>query len=169
MTLQLPLQQKPHTPMASTRTKGLAAAMFFAFSFSLMSFNCEARATKDQAVELVKKAAEYLKKNGKDKSLAEFSNPKGEFVKDDLYLTVWDLKGTQIAHGANPKLIGKNLIDLKDADGKEFVKEFMKIGDKGSGWVEYKWTNASNKKIEKKATYLEKHQDILIGAGIYAE
>ena len=149
--------------------KHLVLLAFFGSFLVLQPATGFARATKEQAVEFVKKAVAYHEKNGTEKSLAEFSNPKGEFVKDDLYLTVWDFKGTQIAHGANAKLIGKNLIDLKDADGKEFVKEFMKVADKGSGWVEYKWTNATNKKIENKATYLQKSKDILIGAGIYSE
>jgi signal transduction histidine kinase len=123
--------------------------------------------TPDAAKAMVKKAVVFLKANGKDKALAEFSNPKGQFVKGELYLTVWDLSGTQIAHGANAALVGKNLIDLKDSDGKAFVKEFMAVGKKGSGWVDYKWTNPKSKKIEPKTVYLEVSGDVLIGCGVY--
>lgn len=126
-----------------------------------------ANPSKEDAKSMVKKAVTYYKANGKEKSLAEFSNPSGQFVKGELYLTVWDFKGTQTAHGANKKLIGKNLLDLKDTSGKEFVKEFMAVGKKGSGWVEYKWTNPANKKVEAKHTYLEAVDDTIIGAGIY--
>lgn len=123
--------------------------------------------SKDEAKAMVLKAVEFYKKNGKEKSLLEFSKQKSDFVKGSLYLTVWDLKGTQIAHGANPKLIGQNLLNLKDTDGKEFVKEFMEISKKGSGWVDYKWMNPETKKNQMKSTYLEKVEDTLIGAGVY--
>ncbi len=123
--------------------------------------------TADEAKAMVTKAVAYYKANGKEKALAEFSNPKGEFVKGELYLTVWDFKGTQIAHGSNPKLIGKNLLDLKDTDGKLFVKEFMDVAKKGNGWVDYKWTNPETKKIQAKTVYLEAVEETLIGCGIY--
>ena len=143
------------------------AMMFGILTLSFGSVALAAKPTKDEAKTLVKKAVSFFKANGKEKSLAEFSNPKGQFVKGELYLTVWDLNGTQIAHGANAKLVGKNLIDLKDKDGKAFVKDFMSIGKKGSGWVEYKWTNPATNKIESKHTYLETANDIIIGAGVY--
>jgi hypothetical protein len=133
------------------------------FSTTAMAAN----PSKDEAKVLVKKAVSFYKAIGKEKALAEFSNPTSQFVKGELYLTVWDFKGNQIAHGANKKLIGKNLLDLKDTNGKEFVKEFMATGKKGSGWVEYKWTNPASKKVEPKHTYLEAVDDTIIGAGIY--
>jgi cytochrome c len=51
-----------------------------------------------------------LKREGKDKALAAFSDPKGEFVDGDLYLVVMDAadgKLTMLAHGVNKALIGK--------------------------------------------------------------
>jgi cytochrome c len=124
--------------------------------------------TPAEATALVKKAGEYLKANGKDKAFAEFSNPNGAFKDRDLYIMVYDMNGVNRAHGANPKLIGKDLIELKDADGTFIVKAFVDIGKtKGKGWVDYKWPNPVSKAIEAKSTYIEKHDDVLIGAGIY--
>ena len=91
------------------------------------------RGTSDEAVALVKKAQAYLKANGKDKALAEFSNPQGAFKDRDLYVMVYDKTGTNLAHGANQKLVGKNLIDLKDADGKLIVKGFVDTAFDGAG------------------------------------
>jgi hypothetical protein len=48
--------------------------------------------TAAEAEAMVKKAIAYLKANGKDKAFAEFSNPKGQFVDRDLYVTVYDLQ-----------------------------------------------------------------------------
>ena len=121
-----------------------------------------------EAMAMVKKAGEYLKANGKEKAFAEFSNPKGSFKDRDLYIMVYDMNGINRAHGANPKLIGKDLAQLKDADGTFIVKSFIDMGkSKGKGWVDYKWPNPVSKAIEAKSTYIEKHDDVLIGAGIY--
>jgi cytochrome c len=124
--------------------------------------------TPAQAMAMVKKAGEYLKANGKEKAFAEFSNPSGSFKDRDLYIMVYDMNGVNVAHGANPKLIGKNLIDLKDADGTMIVRSFVELANtKGKGWVDYKWPNPVSKAIEAKSTYIEKHGDVLIGCGVY--
>jgi cytochrome c len=83
--------------------------------------------TPAQAEAMVKKAAAYLKANGKDKALAEISNPKGQFVDRDLYVFVYDMNGKCVAHGFNQKMIGKDLADMKDPDGKFYVKERIEI------------------------------------------
>ena len=86
----------------------------------------------------------------------------------DLYITVYDLNGKCLAHGANFKMIGKDLIDLKDSDGKAFVKERMELAKtKGKGWQDYKFTNPVSKKIEPKSMYFEKLEDMVVACGIY--
>jgi cytochrome c len=126
------------------------------------------RGTPDEAVALVKKAIGYIKTNGKEKAFAEFSNPNGQFKDRDLYIMVYDMNGNNKAHGANAKLIGKNLGEIKDADGKFIVKSFIETASgKGKGWVDYKWPNPVSNSVEPKSTYVEKFDDILIGCGIY--
>ncbi|MES2103097.1 MAG: cache domain-containing protein [Pseudomonadota bacterium] len=129
------------------------------------------KGSADEAVALVKKAAAYLKENGKEKAFAEFNNPKGQFVVKDLYVFAYGANGDGItlAHGANAKLIGKNLLELKDNDGKFIVKGFIAAANskEGKGWVDYKWPNPVTKQIEPKSTYIEKVGDVLIGCGIY--
>lgn len=127
------------------------------------------RGTADEAGALVKKGIAYLKANGAEKAYAAFNDPAGQFVDRDLYLFVFDMNGKTLAHGANKKLLDKTLIDLKDADGKAFIKEFVDVANKkGKGWVEYKWPHPQTKAIENKASYIEKLPDgTLIGVGIY--
>jgi signal transduction histidine kinase len=125
-------------------------------------------ATKDQATAMVKKGVAFIKANGKDKGYAEISNKSGQFVDRDLYLVVYGLDGTVRAHGANEKMIGKNLIDLKDVDGKAFVKERVDLAQsKGTFWQDYKFTNPVTKKIEPKTAYCEKLDDTAVCGGIY--
>lgn len=126
------------------------------------------RGTADEAVKLVKKAIAYIKANGKEKAFAEFSNPNGQFKDRDLYIMVYDMQGNNKAHGANAKLIGKNLSEIKDADGKYIVKSFIETATgKGIGWVDYKWPNPVSNVVESKSTYVEKYDDILLGCGVY--
>ncbi len=124
--------------------------------------------TPAEAEAMVKKAIAYIKAHGKEKAFAEISNPKGQFVDRDLYITVYDLNGTCLAHGANPKMIGKNFIDLKDPDGKAFVKERMELAKtKDKFWQDYKFTNPVTKKIEPKSMYCERFGDIIVACGVY--
>jgi cytochrome c len=116
-----------------------------------------AAATAEEAKDLAEKAAADVKMNGKDKAIAEISNPRGQFVKGDLYVVLDAYDGTHLANGGNPKLAGMNLLGLKDPNGKLVMKEMIEVAKtKGSGWVEYSWTHPANKKIQKKLTYVKR-------------
>jgi hypothetical protein len=125
-------------------------------------------AERQQAIAMVKRAAAYLKERGKAKTLVEISDPRGEFVKGGLYLFAIDLQGRMLAHGANPRLVGNNMLDFKDPDGRYLFRDFIKVAGKGGhGWVSYKWVNPVTGKTEPKTSYVEAAGDIIIGCGIY--
>jgi signal transduction histidine kinase len=127
-----------------------------------------AKGTATEAEAMVKKAVEFYKANGKQKALAEISNSKGQFVKEDLYIFTLDMNGVVTGHGANEKLINKDMSSLKDVDGKLFIAECLKIAkENGKGWVDYKWSNPTTNKVEPKSTYFEKVDDIVFACGIY--
>jgi hypothetical protein len=72
-----------------------------------------------------------------------------------------------VAHGARPILIGKNLISIKDQDGKYLIQEMIELAkDKGGGWIEYKWPHPTTNKIEDKTSYIEKMGDYFVGVGV---
>ena len=126
------------------------------------------KGTKAEAQAMVKKAIAFYKANGKDKALAVFSDPKGQFVDKDLYIFVYDLNGKCVAHGFNQKMIGKDLLDMTDSEGKAYVKERVTIAKtKGNGWQDYMFTDPISKKLEHKSAYIEKVDDIIIGCGVY--
>jgi cytochrome c len=127
-----------------------------------------AAGTAADAKALVEKAVAFYKANGKDKAVAAFNDPKGEFVKGDLYIFMMDGNCNTLAHGANAKLVGKNVAELKDADGKLFMKEMAAMAKKGGGWVDYKWSNPQTKKIQAKSSYVMPLGDgFFVGCGIY--
>lgn len=98
--------------------------------------------TPEKTVELVKTGYEYLKSHGLSISAREFNARKSNrFKSGDLYLFVYDPKGTLIAHGDNPDLVGINQWDLADEDGKLYVQQMIKKAQEGGGWVDYKLKN----------------------------
>ncbi len=125
--------------------------------------------TKDEAVAMVKKAIEYMKTNGNDKAFAVFSDPKDKLFHDrDLYVVVFDMNGKCLAQGQKKSMVGKDMIDFKDVDGKEYMKEriaLMKANK--TAWQDYKFMNPVSKKIEPKEMYIERVGDLIVGCGVY--
>jgi cytochrome c len=146
----------------------IAASLAACLMLTLSAHAKEGNATKEDALSAVKKGVVFIKTNGKDKGYAEVSNKQGQFIDRDLYLVVYGLDGTVRAHGANEKMVGKNLIELKDVDGKAFVKERVELAQsKGTFWQDYKFTNPVSKKVEPKQMYCEKLDDSVVCGGIY--
>lgn len=124
----------------------------------------------EEAKEWVKKAIAFYKKAGKAIALAEYTNPKGPFIEGDMYVFVLNLKGTMLAHGVNEKYIGNDFIDVKDSDGRSFIREIIEVANtKGSGFVDYKWYNPLTKEDLQKHVYFEKVDDLIICSGVYKE
>ena len=127
------------------------------------------RGTKDEAVAMANAAFDHMKKVGKEKALSDFTNDKAAWTKKDLYVMVYDNNSINLAHGANAKLVGKDLSGLKDAKGALIVPGLLAAAAKGGGWFEYDWPNPVSKKIEGKTTYAIRMPDGtgFIGVGIY--
>jgi len=124
--------------------------------------------TKDEAVAMVKKAIGFIKANGAEKAYAEFSNPKGQFVDRDLYIAVYDMNGKCLANGANAKMIGRDLIENKDVDGKEFIKERVELMKKqATAWQDFKFRNPVTNQIEPKSMYIERFNEVIVACGVY--
>jgi len=125
------------------------------------------QATPDEAKAFSIKAADYLKANGPDKAFAEFDAKDSSWHDRDLYVIVQDSKGVMVAHGTNAGLIGKNVLDLKDVDGKPFNRDMQAIKD--AGWINFKWQNPTTKAVEAKTEYIVRVGDYLVGVGAYAK
>ena len=124
--------------------------------------------TKDEAMAMVKKAVGFIKDQGADKAYAEISNKSGQFVDRDLYVVVYGLDGKVLAHGANSKLIGKDMLDAQDVDGKPYVKERVDMAKaQPTFWQDYKFANPVSKKVEPKEMYCERVAETAVCAGIY--
>jgi len=125
-------------------------------------------ATKDEAVAMVKTAMAFIKEQGPGNAYPEINKRTGKFVDRDLYVVVYGLDGKVLAHGGNEKLVGKELIDAQDVDGKFFVKERVELARKQSEfWQDYKFVNPTTKKVEPKQMYCQRLEETAVCGGIY--
>ena len=133
-----------------------------------VSFAIEAP-TKEEAIAMVKRVQEKFQKDGPEATFkAVTDKTTSEFHDRDLYPFIYDLNGIIVASGGHTALIGKNLLALKDAEGKYFVREMFEVANgAGSGWVNYKFPNPFTGSVQRKSAYIERMGDYLVGVGIW--
>jgi cytochrome c len=143
---------------------------FLAASLFVASASAGEQGTKDEAKALADAAAAYVKKVGVEKAMKDFSTDKATWVKKDLYVVGFDMQGNCLAHGVNEKLIGKNLIEMKDQNGRHFTKEMLdSTKGSGAGWTDYEWPHPETKKLAPKTTYSVRPAgtDVVVGVGFF--
>jgi cytochrome c len=152
--------------MGMCTIRAVVAASVVAIFVSGSAFAAD-RANKDEAVAMVKKAVAAIKANG-DKAYADITAKGGPFTDRDLYIVVYKTDGVVLAHGQNETLVGKNLSDAKDPEGKPFVAERIELAKKGAPfWQDYKYMDPLTKKSEPKQMYCEPVNDTAVCGGIY--
>ncbi len=149
------------------RAKGLLVIALITGFVAVAVAKEEFGSAKD-AEAMVGKAVLHIKKVGAEKAYQDFTAKAPGFADRDLYVVVYDLSGKVLAHGQNPKMVGKDLIDLKDPDGKQFVKERVDLArSKGTFWHDYKFTDPVSKKVLPKSTYCQRVESTAVCVGIY--
>lgn len=130
---------------------------------------CAAQAapTEKDAVALAEKGAQFVRLYGKAEMILRINRHDPQFNHGALYLAMRDLRGITLAHPTTA-LIGKNLLDVPDADGKLFRRDMLALAQgPGQGWVDYKFRNPSSGKVEAKRAYVLRVGDVALEAGIY--
>lgn len=127
------------------------------------------RGNKDEAKAMADAAFEHIKKVGPDKAYKDFTSDKAAWVKKDLYVMVYDNHALGLAHGANEKIVGKDMSQIKDANGVPIVTGMIALAAKGGGWFDYDWPDPVSKKVMAKSTYARKQPngEGFIGVGVY--
>lgn len=128
------------------------------------------RATPREARTLFEQAVSYMQANGPERAFAAFNNPKGEFVRKDLYVFVIDDKGVYHASGAAPQaLVGLTVLNTTDAAGNPLFREMIdttRVNQEGT--VRYMWLNRVTNKVEPKVSYVRKMGGYVLGVGYSA-
>lgn len=150
------------------RFLGFVGVLVMVLAFSGSAFSAAEFGSKDEAMAMVKRAIAHVDQVGIEKAGPEFSDPKGKWIDRDLYLNVAGLDGIRVAHGLNPKLIGKSLAEAVDINNKAYGKEIMEVATaKGTGWVDFTFTDPVTKKLVPKSLYVERKGNFIFMTGIY--
>src|SRR5215470_4592308 len=124
--------------------------------------------TKDEVVAMVQKAVAAIKSKGAEKAYAEFDDKSGQFVRGDFYISVIGLDGTLLAYGAATNHVGDNVMNIKDGDGKEIIKERVQLAqNQKTFWQSYKFMNPVTKTVEPKQMYCERLDSTIVCGGFY--
>ena len=123
---------------------------------------------RNRRCAMVQSAVAFLKAQGPEKGYAAIDDKSGQFVQGDLYIAVVGLDGTLLAYGADGHRVGDNVMDLKDSDGKEVIKERVELAKKQpSFWQSYKFMNPVSKTVEPKQMYCERLNETVVCGGVY--
>lgn len=148
-------------------------AKFLSISFAVLVLSLSTGAMAGEFAErkdaeaLVGKAVTAMKAN-KVKTLEEINAGDAKWKDRDLYIQSFTMEGIVLAHGANNRLAGKAMLDLKDPTGKPFVKDQVELAKtKAKFWYDYSYTDPVSKKVLPKETYCERVGDALVCGGIY--
>ena len=127
------------------------------------------RASEREARALLDQAARLLADKAPAVAFAAFNDPKGEYVKRDLYVFVVGRDGIMHAHGGAPDgLVGMQVLDLRDASGKALIREIVEVAtDKGTKEVQYVWLNRVSNRVEDKTAYVRKVGEYVVAVGYY--
>jgi signal transduction histidine kinase len=126
--------------------------------------------TRQEAIEMVRRVQAKVKDEGVGATVQAITTRPKEFIDRDLYPFIIRLDGIMLADALTPPSVtGSNVNDLRDEDGKFFVRAMLSIAkDTGSGWVDYRWLNPVTKMADEKSAYIERLGDrYLVGVGIY--
>ena len=162
-----------------TRRKTLTAFLIFCGAVGLWdspAFSADAPQSPEakRLVPLVDKAAALIESKGKT-AFPEFKKKGSEWLKGESYIFIADMNGVILMHPANPELETKNISELKDVNGKLFMREFIETAKaKGSGWVDYMWPKPGEKEPSKKLSYVKRTkmpagESVIVGAGTYVK
>jgi signal transduction histidine kinase len=161
-----PAREEPDT--MKNLLQALLASLTLAFC--TQGALAQERGTKEEAKAMAEAAAAHVKSVGAEKAFKDFNTDKAAWTRKDLYVIAFDWAGNCMAHGANEKLVGKNLIEMKDQQGRFFTKALIDVAKlNGSGWTDYEWVHPVTKKLEAKSTYSLKltGYEGMVGVGIY--
>ena len=145
--------------------------MIFVFFIGVSTSSlAQERATPADIIKKVHEAALFLSQAG-DPGLETFNDRTGPWVFKDTYVFVFNCEeGVIVAHPIKAKLIGRNLMGLKDVKGNYFFAQLCDAAKRPEGgWVEYWWPKVNGKGSSRKISLLlqVRNSPYQVGAGIY--
>ena len=90
---------------------------------------------------------------------------------NDGYFFVYDLSGHVLMHPRQPDLVGQNLWELRDPQGRPTIQNLLSRARDGGGFVDFIWQRPSTGRIENKLGYVATvpQWGWMIGTGLYTD
>ena len=126
-------------------------------------------------VSLVEDAAALMEREGKN-AFSQFAKSGSKWLNEKYYIFVYTPDGTNVFHPIEHSFVGKNLMELRDANGKPVVRFITdvarKTGKDASDWVFYLWEDQTQLIPLWKSAYIRKVVTadgtmFLVGSGLY--
>lgn len=129
------------------------------------------RMERSFVADMVADAVAQIGKNGRA-AFQLFYDPTGPFIAKDAYIFVFDRDGVELVNPGFRNLEGRNLMDMKDTQGKQLVREMVNVVEtSGSGWVDYMWPKPGESVSTQKSAYVSKakmgDEWVIVGCGVY--
>ncbi|WP_137939501.1 cache domain-containing protein [Chitinivorax sp. B] len=90
---------------------------------------------------------------------------------NDGYFFVYDLAGNNLVHPRQPSLVGRNLWNLTDQQGRHVIRSLVDAARRGDGYQRYGWEKPSTHQMTEKLGYvvLLERWGWVVGTGIYLD
>ena len=88
------------------------------------------------------------------------------------YFFITDMQARVLMHAVSPQLVGKDMSDTKDANGKRlFVEMVETVRRSGSGFVDYLWPKPGSDQAQPKLSYVGGFGPWgwVVGTGVYVD
>jgi len=124
-------------------------------------------------VDAVENAVAEIEKRG-EAAFPLLKDPAGPYRAKDAYMIAITSEGVEKVNPAFPQYVGKNVLNVKDSQGKPMIREILEMAkNKNGGWVDYMWPKPGEKTSSKKSTYIRKaklgNDWIAVGCGVYLD
>ena len=122
-------------------------------------------------VDEVANAVAEINQHGRP-AFRNFYDPMGQFLVKDAYIFIIDSTGRELVNPAFRNLEGRNWLELKDTQGKPFVRAMLEtVRALGSAWADYMWPKPGESVSTQKSTYVARAKIggewLLVGCGVY--
>ena len=92
-------------------------------------------ADEQRVLVFVTEAVAFAREQGREKALADFNNPNGSFVRDDLYIFAADYNGTSLASIALPERVNTSFYNETDMTGQYYMRNKINLSRSGGGFI----------------------------------
>jgi two-component system, NarL family, sensor kinase len=89
----------------------------------------------------------------------------------DGYFFLYDMNGRNLMHPRQPELIGRDLWEMRDAQGQPIIQQLISKAREGGGYVQYVWQKPSSQQITPKLGYVVSlpRWNWMLGTGLYLD